>query len=79
MKAIITIEMPDGLNLDDYKAFVTVDRFSYSAEEREQTIFAEPMKFSWCDVKKMPDKYEGDKQAYEVGWNDAIEVISDEM
>ena len=77
MKAIVVIEMPDGLNLDDYKAFVTVDRFSNLM--CEQTIFAEPMRFSWCDVKKMPDKYEGDKQDYEIGWNDAIEVIEHEV
>lgn len=37
------------------------------------------MKGRWCELKPIPDKYEGDKQDYEVGWNDAIEVISDEM
>ncbi|MBR2654000.1 MAG: hypothetical protein IKD59_05525 [Lachnospiraceae bacterium] len=37
------------------------------------------MKGRWCELKTMPERYKGNLKDYEVGWNDAIEVISGEM
>lgn len=86
MKAIVVFEMPDGINLDQYKGFLTVDRFYTTDEEIGTKIDAEPMKFKWLKIRPLPNKKEIDNpdgyydlsQLLYEGWNYCIDTITGE-
>ena len=85
MKAIVVFEMPDGINLDQYKGFLTVDRFYTTDEEIGTKIDAEPMKFKWLKIRPLPQKINGDKKArhsyvtgFHEGFDSCIDTITGE-
>lgn len=85
MKAVVVFEMPDGIDLDQYKGFLTVDRFYTTDEEIGTKIDAEPMKFGWMKIKPLPQhrKPSNPDETWEEmhqrwGWNHCIDTITGE-
>lgn len=83
MKAIVVFDMPDGINLEEYKGFLTVDRFYVTDEEVGTKIDAEPMKFKWLKIKPLPEERHGNDlygfdSDFGFGWNHCLKEITDE-
>lgn len=83
MKAVLVIDMPDGVSLDEWFANIYVDRLKAPIEEMLKGVpFDESKKFNFVPLKPMPQKK--DPSSYEVynheavGWNDCIEEIEGE-
>lgn len=84
MKAILVVDLPDGINSEEYKGFLTVDRFYATDEEIGTKIDDEPMRFGWLKIKPLPQKketrnamqYSGLAEEYrKEGWNACLEEI----
>lgn len=66
MKAILVIEMPSDMRIEETKAlYMTLFNGMIA---REYTLD--------CPLRPLPEKHENkDKHEYEIGWNDCIEEI----
>lgn len=79
MKAVVVFEMPDGINLDQYKGFLTVDRFYTTDEEIGTKIDAEPMKFKWLKIRPLPKrKLQWNWGMGALDWNACLDAITGE-
>lgn len=79
MKAILVIDLPDEINSEEYKGFLTVDRFYATDEEVGTKIDAEPMRFRWLKIKPLPQKMSwGHSSDFIDGYNACIDEIAGE-
>lgn len=88
MKAVIVIDMPDGVSLDEWYAVkVVVDRLKATEEELIYGIpYVESKLFRFVPLRPLPEKkgkhrelheYDTDIH-YEIGWNDCLDEITGE-
>ena len=82
MKAVIVIDMPAGVSLDEWYAVkVTVDRLKATEEELKQGIpFDESKVFKFVPLRPLPQKTYAEfpdpyKYGFADGWNRCLEEI----
>lgn len=82
MKAVIVIDMPDGVSLDEwYAVSVVVDRLKATEEELKQGIpFDESKVFKFVPLRPLPQKTYAEfpdsyKYGFADGWNRCLEEI----
>ena len=82
MKAVIVIDMPDGVSLDEwYAVTVVVDRLIATEEELKQGIpFDESKVFKFVPLRPLPQKIYAEfpdpyKYGFADGWNRCLEEI----
>ena len=82
MKAVIVIDMPDGVSLDEwYAVTVVVDRLIATEEELKQGIpFDESKVFKFVPLRPLPQKTYAEfpdpyKYGFADGWNRCLEEI----
>ena len=92
MKAVIVIDMPDGVSLDEWYAVeVTVDRLKVTEEELMQGIpFDESKTFKFVPLRPLPPKLDAndwhrmfsglfsEREAKGYGWNACRDEITGE-
>lgn len=83
MKAVIVIDMPDDVSLDEwYAVTVVVDRLIATEEELKQGIpFDESKVFKFVPLRPLPKKKNTDFHpniVYANGWNDCLKEITNE-
>ncbi len=83
MKAVIVIDMPDGVSLDEWYAVkVVVDRLKATEEELIQGIpFDESKVFKFVPLRPLPQKTYAEfpdpyKYGLADGWNRCLEEIT---
>lgn len=83
MKAVIVIDMPDGVSLDEWYAVkVVVDRLKATEEELIQGIpFDESKVFKFVPLRPLPQKTYAEfpdsyKYGFADGWNRCLEEIT---
>ena len=83
MKAVLVIDMPDGVSLDEWYAVkVIVDRLKATEEELKQGIpFDESKVFKFVPLRPLPQKTYAEfpdpyKYGFADGWNRCLEEIS---
>ena len=83
MKAVILVDMPDGVSLDEWYAVkVIVDRLKMTEEEMQQGIpFDESKTFKFVPLRPLPKKaYPEFPNSYEYGhvdgWNACLDAIT---
>ena len=82
MKAVLMIDMPDGVSLDEwYAVTVVVDRLIATEEELKQGIpFDESKVFKFVPLRPLPQKTYAEfpdpyKYGFADGWNRCLEEI----
>ena len=81
MKAVLVIDMPDGVSLDEwYAVTVVVDRLIATEEELKQGIpFDESKVFKFVPLRPLPHSKQIESRwfsdDYSKGWNDCLEEI----
>ena len=82
MKAVIVIDMPDDVSLDEwYAVTVVVDRLIATEEELKQGIpFDESKTFDFVPLRPLPQKTYAEfpdpyKYGFADGWNRCLEEI----
>ena len=82
MKAVIVIDMPDGVSLDEWYAVkIVVDRLKATEEELKQGIpFDESKVFNFVPLRPLPQKTYAEfpdpyKYGFADGWNRCLEEI----
>ena len=82
MKAVLVIDMPDGVSLDEWYAVkVIVDRLIATEEELKQGIpFDESKLFKFVPLRPLPQKTYAEfpdpyKYGFADGWNKCLEEI----
>lgn len=85
MKAVLVIDMSDGVSLDEWYAVkVIVDRLKATKEELMQGIpFDESKTFKFVPLRPLPQKAYAEfpdpyKYGYADGWNDCLKAITGE-
>lgn len=83
MKAVLVIDMPDGVSLDEWYAVeVIVDRLKATEEELLKGIpFDESKTFKFVPLRPLPRKKNKDFHpniVYANGWNDCLDAITGE-
>ena len=94
MKAIVIVDLPNGIELDEYRAFINVERMSIPLGALgNEKIYSDYFKFKFKPLRPMPEKNEIKNEEefmnvcgwmYEVqtgmdiGWNDCIDEIMGE-
>lgn len=82
MKAVLVIDMPDGVSLDEWFAVkIDVDRLKVTEEELMQGIpFDESKTFKFVPLRPMPQKkYAEFPNPYEYGLADGYNKCLDEI
>ena len=79
MKAVLVIDMPDDISLDEwYSVEVTVDRLKATEEELMQGIpFDESKVFKFVPLRPLPHKLQADwyTDGYKEGFNACLDEI----
>ena len=81
MKAVLVIDMPDGVSLDEwYAVTVVVDRLIATEEELKQGIYDESKVFKFVPLRPLPQKTYAEfpdpyKYGFADGWNRCLEEI----
>ena len=85
MKAVLVIDMPDGVSLDEWYAVkVTVDRLKTTEEELMQGIpFDESKTFKFVPLRPLPQKRINKDclvvhEIWNEGWNACLDAITGE-
>jgi len=86
MKAVILVDMPDGVSLDEWYAVkVIVDRLKVTQEELMQGIpFDESKTFKFVPLRPLPNKQETARdeaysvEDYRIGYNACLDAIMGE-
>ena len=79
MKAILVIDVPDGIDLDRYRANGLVRQVIFDLEEVKR-MYSTPIAFNFCSLKPMPEKKNTDFHpniVYANGWNDCLKEITE--
>ena len=57
MKALIVVDLPDGIKLDEYNAFINVERMCIPLGSLgEEKIYSDYFKFKFVPLKPMPER-----------------------
>lgn len=80
MKAMLIIEMPDDVKLDEWSAVkVVVDRIKIPVDEMIQGIaFDESKTFAFVPLRPLPKRKNKDfhpNVVYANGWNDCLDAL----
>lgn len=78
MKALIVVDLPDGIELDEYNAFINVERMCIPLGSLgEEKIYSDYFRFKFVPLRPMPQKKEGTNPR-NIAWNDCIDAITGE-
>ena len=84
MKALIVVDLPDGIKLDEYIAFINVERMCIPLGSLgEEKIYSDYFKFKFKPLRPMPQKMRTDaddieEDSYYQGWNACLDEIENE-
>lgn len=80
MKALIVIDLPDGIELDEYIAFINVERMSISLGALgNEKIYSDYFKFKFKPLRPMPKRAFIDQGVpFNEGWNACLDAITGE-